>query len=132
MKTALLIPCHNAAAYLPRLWQTVRAQTRPFDAVFCYDDASEDNTAAVAEALGAQVIRSETNRGPAHARNALLHACQAEWIHFHDADDLLTRNVRALTRAVVADLVGQHRQRFGDERVVERRVVERRVESATR
>ncbi len=99
MKTALLIPCHNAAAYLPRLWQTVRAQTRPFDAVFCYDDASEDNTAAVAEALGAQVIRSESNGGPARARNALLHACQAEWVHFHDADDLLTPGYHARVSA---------------------------------
>jgi glycosyltransferase involved in cell wall biosynthesis len=103
MRTALLIPCHNAAAFLPRLWETIRAQTLPFDAVFCYDDASDDDTAAVAEALGAQVIRAGSNGGPARARNALLHACRAEWVHFHDADDLLTPGYHARVSAAAVE-----------------------------
>lgn len=86
---SLLVPCHNAAAYLPRLFATVAAQTRPFDEVICYDDASTDDTAAVAARLGARVIRGEQNRGPAHARNNLWRASTADWVHFHDADDLL-------------------------------------------
>ena len=89
MSTALLIPCHNAAVYLPRLFTTVAAQTRPFDEILCYDDASTDDTAAVAARLGAKVIRGEQNRGPAHARNALWRVTSADWVHFHDADDLL-------------------------------------------
>jgi len=87
--SSLLIPCHNAAGHLPRLWETVRAQTRPFDEIICYDDASTDDTAAVAAALGARVISGECNAGPAHARNQLWRAADAEWVHFHDADDLL-------------------------------------------
>jgi len=89
VSTALLIPCYNAAAHLPRLFATVGAQTRPFAEILCYDDASTDDTAAVAARLGAKVIRGEQNRGPAHARNALWRATQADWLHFHDADDLL-------------------------------------------
>lgn len=86
---SLLVPCHNAARNLPRLWATVRAQTRPFTEFICYDDASTDDTAAVARGLGATIIRGEQNHGPAHARNQLWRAAAGEWVHFHDADDLL-------------------------------------------
>ena len=89
MTTSLLVPCHNAARYLPRLWETVRLQHQPFDEILCYDDASTDNTAAIAASLGAQVIRGPRNVGPAAARNVLWRAARGEWVHFHDADDLL-------------------------------------------
>jgi glycosyltransferase involved in cell wall biosynthesis len=89
MTFSLLVPCYNAAGFLPRLWATVRAQTRSFDEFICYDDASTDDTARVAESLGATVIRGERNGGPARARNALWHAAHGDWVHFHDADDLL-------------------------------------------
>jgi len=87
--SSLLIPCHNAAEHLPRLWETVRAQTQPFDEIICYDDASTDRTAEVARSLGAHVLRGERNGGPAHARNQLWREARGEWVHFHDADDLL-------------------------------------------
>lgn len=87
--SSLLVPCHNAAGHLPRLWATVRAQTLPFDEIICYDDASTDHTAEVAQSLGARVIRGGQNAGPAHARNQLWRAAAGEWVHFHDADDLL-------------------------------------------
>jgi glycosyltransferase involved in cell wall biosynthesis len=90
IEASLLIPCHNAAQFLPRLWVTVREQTQPFAEIICYDDASTDDTAAVARQLGATVIRGSTNGGPAHARNQLWQAARGEWVHFHDADDLLT------------------------------------------
>lgn len=89
VSSALLVPCYNAVAFLPRLFASVAAQTRPFDEILCYDDGSTDDTAAVAAQLGAKVIRSEQNRGPAPARNALWRATAAEWVHYHDADDLL-------------------------------------------
>ncbi len=88
-RIALLVPCHNAAAFLPRLWESVRAQTTPFAELLVYDDASSDDTASVAEALGARVLRGAENQGPGAARNHLLAATACEWIHFHDADDRL-------------------------------------------
>ena len=99
--SSLLIPCHNAAGHLPRLWETVRAQTRPFNEIICYDDASTDDTAAVAAALGARVISGECNAGPAHARNQLWRAADTEWVHFHDADDLLEPAYHATVAARV-------------------------------
>jgi glycosyltransferase involved in cell wall biosynthesis len=87
---ALLIPCYNAARYLPRLMETVRAQTRPFAGILCYDDDSTDNTVQVANELGLTIIVGQKNHGAAYARNRLLETACSQWIHFHDADDLLT------------------------------------------
>jgi len=86
---SLLVPCYNAAAHLPRLWATVQAQSRAFSEFICYDDASTDGTADVARSLGATVLRGEKNGGVAHARNQLWRAATSDWVHFHDADDLL-------------------------------------------
>lgn len=103
MSVALLIPCYRAAAFLPELFAGVRAQTVPFDEVLCYDNASDDDSAAVARALGATVIAGAENRGPAFARNRLLDATRCDRVHFHDADDLIDpRFVERLT-AVAGD-----------------------------
>jgi hypothetical protein len=85
----LLVPCFNSARFLPRLMESVRAQTVPFSGILCYDDASTDDTCRVALELGLGLIRGEANRGPAFARNRLARAAGTEWVHFHDADDLL-------------------------------------------
>jgi glycosyltransferase involved in cell wall biosynthesis len=101
MNTAvgLLVPCYNVASYLPELFACVRAQTVPFKEVICYDDASTDKTAEVAASLGARVIRGDTNRGAAYARNRLLEATTCDWVHFHDADDLIDPSfVEIMTR----------------------------------
>jgi glycosyltransferase involved in cell wall biosynthesis len=92
LRVALLIPCYNAENYLPELFIGVMAQTVSFTEVICYDDGSTDRTAAVAESLGAKVIRGEKNHGAAYARNRLLESTTCDWVHFHDADDLIDPN----------------------------------------
>lgn len=89
---AILVPCYNAAKYLPRLAKAISEQKVPFDELICFDDGSLDDTAKVAKDLGFKVVRSEKNFGPAYARNQLANATQAKWLHFHDADDLLTND----------------------------------------
>ena len=88
-KITLLVPCYNAARYLPRLLESVRALTSPFDAILCYDDGSRDDTVVVARQLGLDIITGQPNAGVSVARNRLAAAAQTEWIHFHDADDLI-------------------------------------------
>ena len=86
---ALCIPAYNAAAYLPRLLRSAAAQKIPFDEILVYDDCSNDTTAEVAREHGARVIRGERNIGCSAGKNVLLGVASSEWIHFHDADDVL-------------------------------------------
>jgi glycosyltransferase involved in cell wall biosynthesis len=104
-QVTLLVPCYNAAPFLERLMASVRKQTMPFAGIICYDDASTDDTCRVAESLGLNIIRGEINRGPAYARNRLADTVQSEWVHFHDADDLLDpRFVEKMTALLTADV----------------------------
>jgi hypothetical protein len=86
---SLLVPCYNSGRYLPRLLASVQAQTRPFAEIIAYDDGSTDDTAEVAQKLGLTLIRGTENHGPGFARNRLFEATVGEWVHFHDADDLI-------------------------------------------
>lgn len=83
----LLVPCYNAARFLPRLAEHVRRMSVPFARVLCYDDGSKDDTAAVARGLGWEILSPNANGGVSRARNRLASAASTEWIHFHDADD---------------------------------------------
>jgi glycosyltransferase involved in cell wall biosynthesis len=101
---ALCIPAYNAARHLPRLLASARAQRVPFDEVLVFDDRSADDTAAVAEAGGARVIRGEENRGCSFGKNALAAASASDWLHFHDADDdLLPHFVEVAARWMGAE-----------------------------
>ena len=61
VRVAVLIPCYNEAVAIPRVVEGFRAAL-PDAAVFVYDNASDDGTAAVARRAGA-VVRTETLRG---------------------------------------------------------------------
>ncbi len=93
---ALCIPAYNAAAFLPRLLGSAAKQTVPFDEVIVCDDASTDDTAAVARAHAVKVITNLVNLGCSASKNQALAAASADWVHFHDADDELLPNFTAL------------------------------------
>jgi len=86
---AILIPAYNASAYLPRLLESAVGQTEPFDEIWIYDDCSNDDTAEVARRYSTRVVRGDVNRGCTYAKNALAARTDADWLHFHDADDEL-------------------------------------------
>lgn len=89
---ALCIPAYNAAAYLPRLLKSALAQTIPFDEIWVYDDCSTDDTGKVAAEFGTKVVRGDINRGCSFGKNVLAQQTNCEWLHFHDADDVLYPN----------------------------------------
>jgi glycosyltransferase involved in cell wall biosynthesis len=89
---SLCIPAYNAASHLPRLLESARAQTEPFDEILVYDDCSTDDTADVARSYGATVISGDENQGCTVARKRLAEHASTDWIHFHDADDELLPN----------------------------------------
>lgn len=93
---ALCIPAYNAAWCLPRLLASAHAQESPFDEILVYNDCSRDDTALVAKKFGATVVSGEVNVGCSAGKNALIEYVKSEWIHFHDADDLLLSNFTRL------------------------------------
>lgn len=116
---SVVIPARDAAATLGRAVRSVLAQDYKAIEVVVVDDASRDGTAAVAEALGARLIRLDRPQGAAAARNAGIAAARGELIAFQDADDewlpgklrrqvaLLLAEPSAVFVACGARLVGQ-------------------------
>ena len=87
LSISVVVPAWNCARYLPDALASVAAQSRQPAEVLVVDDASADDTVAVARALGARVIRLERNSGPSAARNAGIRAASGEAIAFLDGDD---------------------------------------------
>jgi glycosyltransferase involved in cell wall biosynthesis len=88
-RLALLIPARNASPFLGRLLASAAAQTRAFDEIRVFDDASDDDTAGLARRHGAIVHRSDVRCGPSAGKNQLASETSCDWVHFHDADDAL-------------------------------------------
>lgn len=95
---AVVIPARDAAHFLPR---TLGALP-PGVPVVVVDDASRDDTAARAAALGARVLRLPARSGPAAARNAGARALEAEIVLFLDADCVPHPDVIGRVRAAFA------------------------------
>lgn len=101
-RVAFVIPAYQAAAVVERAIASARAQSAPADEIIVVDDGSRDETAALAEASGARVIR-QINGGPAAARNTGINAAEAEWIALLDADDISRPDRLERQRAHLAD-----------------------------
>jgi len=86
---SVLITYYNERELLTECLRSLAAQTQLPDEILIYDDASTYPAAEyVPSDIPAQVIRGDVNGGPARGRNMLLRAATAEYVHFHDADDL--------------------------------------------
>jgi succinoglycan biosynthesis protein ExoO len=102
---SVLIAAYNASTFLHRAVRSALAQTYAPLEILIIDDASTDNTLAIANALTAddsrvRVLTLPFNSGPAAARNAGLNAARGDWIAILDADDAYTPSrLEALTSA---------------------------------
>ncbi len=87
---AVVIPAHNAAPYLAQAIDSLLAQTRPPAEICVIDDGSADDTTAIAERYGDQIIllHHDTPRGSSAARNAGIKATASPLVAFLDADDI--------------------------------------------
>jgi cellulose synthase/poly-beta-1,6-N-acetylglucosamine synthase-like glycosyltransferase len=83
---SIVVPAYQAEATIGPCVHALAAQIQPCDEIIVVDDGSSDRTAAQASAAGARVIRLETNRGPAAARNAGVHRAHGDLVVFTDAD----------------------------------------------
>ena len=100
----VLVPAYNEASTIADTIESLKAQTvRPAE-IIVIDDCSTDETAAVARAHGARVIRPEVNTGSkAGAQNyALLHV-KTEFTMAIDADTTVAPDSIERFLAVMAD-----------------------------
>lgn len=102
------IPCFNAQSTIARAVRSALFQNWPLLEILVVDDASSDESIraserAIASDPRARIIRHETNKGPAGARNTILEEAAGDFIVFFDDDDeSLPERVRAQIEAIIA------------------------------
>ena len=103
-RVAAVIPHWNRRDLLPPLFESLRAQTRPFDEILIVDNGSTDDSADLAERAGARVLRLGRNFGFAPAVNRGIEAVQAEWVAILNNDVTLEPAwLESLLEAVTRD-----------------------------
>jgi glycosyltransferase involved in cell wall biosynthesis len=105
-RVSVIIPAHNAAAFLPSALESVERQTFGDWEIVAVDDGSSDGTWSILERAGDRVraFRNASPVGPAAARNRALGVATGELVVFLDGDDLLLptyleRQIECLTTA---------------------------------
>ncbi len=87
----VVIPCHNYGRYLREAVESVLASDADYE-IHIVDDASTDETSAVAIDLAAQFphihyLRNPRRRGPGYSRNRGVAAAPSDFVVLLDADD---------------------------------------------
>jgi glycosyltransferase involved in cell wall biosynthesis len=91
----VIVPFYNVQAFAPDMLRSLASNAHPDFEFILVDDASTDRTGELVERAagggvpGARLIRHESNRGLAAARNTGLDAAEGEYLAFLDGDDWL-------------------------------------------
>lgn len=91
---SVIIPVHNAGAYLHECLDSVLGQTHSALQVIAVDDGSTDNSAAILASYASldrrvEVIHLQAHSGVSEARNAGIRRVTGDWLAFVDADDAI-------------------------------------------
>lgn len=111
-QVGLYIPCFNAEKTLPACLEAVFRQTYPVAEVVVVDDGSTDRTCEIASSYGVRLLRHETNRGLAAARNTAIKNMNTEFVASLDADcvaenDWLSRLMRRFDDPKICGMGGK-------------------------
>lgn len=127
-----VVPAFRAADTLPGAVRSALADGGEDIEVIVVDDASPDDTAAVAEALAAgdprvRVLSMERNGGPSAARNAAVAVARGRFVGVLDADDTIaparTRRLLDLADLTNADVVADDLVRLDESGAVASRAL---------
>jgi glycosyltransferase involved in cell wall biosynthesis len=90
MKFSVVIPAYNEAEGIAAAVKALLVQTMPKNdfEIIVADNNSQDNTAQIAAAAGADLVIKESKQGSNMARQAGLDKSRGEIIAFLDADSL--------------------------------------------
>lgn len=124
---SVLITYYNEGELLRRTLESLAAQAEGPERILIYDDASKlPPEPFLPRGVDARVIRGATNQGPGYGRNRLLEACDTDYLHYHDADDLFlpgwARRMRASIAATSPDVVFAEISSYDGDRLVSERV----------
>lgn len=93
---SVVIPVHNAEAYIGDTLASVFAQSLARFEVICVDDGSTDQSSEILNQLSKRDHRlrvfQQENRFAGAARNRAIMAAQGEYVAFLDADDILAED----------------------------------------
>jgi glycosyltransferase involved in cell wall biosynthesis len=82
-----IVPARDAAATLPQCLAALGASKTPAADIILFDDASRDDTAAIARGSGARVLSNPDQAvGPGLARNNAARQAKSDWLLFVDSD----------------------------------------------
>jgi glycosyltransferase involved in cell wall biosynthesis len=102
---AIVMPAYNAAHLLP-LTLKAALDAAKGARVIVVDPGSTDDTAKVAESMGAEVIRLPKRAGPAHARNVGVKQAKEDVVLFIDSDCVAHADVVERVRRAFAENPG--------------------------
>lgn len=96
-KVSVLMPVYNTAAYLTSTLQSVVNSIQKHDEIIIIDDASSDNSVAVAQNFLDKnhqnyTLQANSGSGACAARNQAFAIAEGTWIQWIDADDLISVN----------------------------------------
>ncbi|WP_240742068.1 glycosyltransferase [Micromonospora zingiberis] len=83
---SVIVPTHNSSKTLGACLEAIHRQRHPVTEVIVVDDASTDDTRAVAQRFPCRLLVTDRNAGPAAARNRGIQASTGELIFFLDSD----------------------------------------------
>lgn len=98
LSIAIVMPAYNAAHLLPEVLPAALLAAQGGD-VLVVDPGSTDDTARVAEELGARVVRLPRQAGPARARNVGVTHVDADIVVFVDSDCIAAPDIVDRVRA---------------------------------
>jgi glycosyltransferase involved in cell wall biosynthesis len=106
---SVVLPSYNHARFLPRALNALLAQSCPADEILIVDDASTDDSRAIAEEFARQfptirLICNERNVGAIHSLTRGLEAARGTYVYFAAADDWVLPDFFR----VALDMLGQH------------------------
>nr|WP_233513449.1 glycosyltransferase family 2 protein [Micromonospora craterilacus] len=83
---SVIVPTHNSAKTLGACLEAIHRQRHPVTEVIVVDDASTDDTRAIAQRFPCRLLVTDQNAGPAAARNRGIRASTGELLFFLDSD----------------------------------------------
>lgn len=104
LTVTVIVPAFNEEAGLPDTLEALLRQTEPIDRIIVVDDCSTDDTKAVAQSYGVDVITPPANLGSkAKAQNYALPFCDTDLVLPVDADTILADDYISLIKEPFVD-----------------------------